>query len=214
MAVCNEPWRGVIAEIGKGTSGCGRVRSRNYARSQSFGEVGISRPISRASRRGSPGHASNKTRGEIRRATNRRTSATMITSSSGPMTGRNSGIKSIGEMTQINARMVSQRAWRGTAGWRRSRRIVVAQAGRNAASSCAKPGGSRLARTINIVHKTPITPPPMTTHRTHSIALVMRSADGLGAVRPVVVFEHGLESCNLCVLKIDLFLRISRIGSA
>ena len=129
----------------------------------------MSRPISRTNRRGSPGHASNNTAGGMRRATNRSTSTTTITSSSGPITGRNSGIKSIGEITQIKAKSVIHRALRGTSGCRRSRRIVVAHAGRNAASSRAKPGGSRLAKTINIVHETPIKPPPTRIHLSHII---------------------------------------------
>ena len=146
-----------------------------------LGDVGMSRPISRANRRGSPGHASNNTAGGMRRATNRSTSATTITSSSGPITGRNSGIKSIGEITQIRAKTVIHRALRGTSGCRRSRRIVVAHAGRNAASSRAKPGGSRLANTINIVHEAPIKPPPTRIHLSHTIVQIKWMSDAIWA---------------------------------
>jgi len=134
-----------------------------------LGDFGTSRPISRAKSRGSTGHASNNTTGGIRRATYRNTRATTITSSRSPMMGRNSGIKSIGEMTQISARTLNQRALRGTAGCCQSRRIVVAHAGRNAASSHANPGGSRFARTISTTHEVTISATPMRIQRSHTI---------------------------------------------
>ena len=52
-------------------------------------------------------------------------------STSGPITGRNSGIRSIGLATQIPATTIATRARRGTRGSRRSRRTAVTQSGTN-----------------------------------------------------------------------------------
>src|SRR3954447_10729169 len=84
-----------------------------------------------------------------RRAANRNASATTTTSSSGPITGRNSGIRSIGESTHSPASPTTTFARRGTAGWARSRRAVVTHAGRKRASSFAVPSGRRRASRIS-----------------------------------------------------------------
>src|SRR4051794_21687803 len=66
-------------------------------------------------------------------------------SSSGPMTGRNSGIRSIGLATHRPATTTAILALRGTRGSLRRRRTVVTQSGMNAARSRSRPGGSRRA---------------------------------------------------------------------
>jgi two-component system OmpR family response regulator len=68
-------------------------------------------------------------------------------SSSGPITGRNSGIKSIGLATHNPANTMATFAFRGTRGSARSRRTVVTQSGMNAARSRKIPGGRRRANT-------------------------------------------------------------------
>lgn len=72
-----------------------------------------------------------------------------MTSSSGPMTGRNSGIRSIGDSTHSIATTTAIFARGGTRGSRRSTRAAVTQSGRNAARSLATPSGSRRASTIS-----------------------------------------------------------------
>src|SRR3954453_15234817 len=106
-------------------------------------------PSSRSMIRRSPGHASSSTSRGTFRAAYRSARATTTTSSSGPITGRNSGIRSIGESTHRPANPTASLALRGTAGGARSRRTVVTQAGRNRASSLAVPSGSRLASRIS-----------------------------------------------------------------
>src|SRR5215207_4531210 len=69
-------------------------------------------------------------------------------SSRGPMTGMNSGMRSMGLATQSPATITAIFALRGTRGSLRSRRTVVTQSGMNAARSRRMPGGSLLARTI------------------------------------------------------------------
>src|SRR3954452_4352013 len=71
-----------------------------------------------------------------------------MTSSSGPMTGRNSGIRSIGDSTHSIATTTATLARRGTRGSLRSTRMAVTQSGRNPARSLATPGGGRRASTI------------------------------------------------------------------
>src|SRR5262245_34344224 len=68
------------------------------------------------------------------------------------MTGRNSGIRSMGDSTQISAMPTTILARRGTLGSARSRRTVVAQAGRNPARSLSVPSGRRAARTTSRAH--------------------------------------------------------------
>ena len=85
-------------------------------------------------------------------------------------------MRSIGEMTQISAKTTSQRALRGTAGCRRNRRIVVAQAGTKAASSRANPGGRRLAKIISATQNAASNPAPTRTIRNHAIGLVKRNS--------------------------------------
>ena len=68
-----------------------------------------------------------------------------MTSSNGPITGRNSGIRSIGDNTHSNAKPTATFARLGTRESRRRRRAVVTQSGRNAASSFRLPSGRRAA---------------------------------------------------------------------
>src|SRR4051794_27563584 len=72
-------------------------------------------------------------------------------SSSGPMTGRNSGIRSIGLATHTPATTIAILALRGTRGSLRSRRTVVTQSGMNAARSRSRPGGRRRASSSSTV---------------------------------------------------------------
>ena len=108
--------------------------------------------------RRSAGHASSNASGGTRRAAYRKASATTTTSSSGPMIGRNSGIRSIGDSTHSPANATATFTRRGTRGSRRSLRAVVTQAGSTVARSLASPGGNRLAKTIKIAHDTISTP--------------------------------------------------------
>src|SRR4051794_24055389 len=84
-----------------------------------------------------------------------------MTSSSGPMTGRNSGIRSIGESTHSAANPTATLARRGTAGSVRSLRASRTQLGRNAASSLAAPGGRRRARSTRTPHDSTRTMAPI-----------------------------------------------------
>jgi hypothetical protein len=78
-------------------------------------------------------------------------------SSSGPMTGRNSGIRSIGLATHSPAITTATLARRGTRGSRRSRRTVVTQSGMKAARSRRIPGGSRRASSSRTSQDTTMT---------------------------------------------------------
>ena len=73
------------------------------------------------------------------------------------MIGRNSGIRSIGDSTQSPATATATLTRRGTRGSLRNRRAVVTQAGSTVARSLARPGGSRLARTIISIQETVMT---------------------------------------------------------
>ena len=64
---------------------------------------------------GLPGHASSNTARGTCRAAYRKARATTTTSSSGPITGRNSGIRSIGDSTHNRANPTATFARRGTA---------------------------------------------------------------------------------------------------
>ena len=68
------------------------------------------------------------------------------------MIGRNSGMRSIGEITQIPANAIASFARRGTRGSLRKVLIVVTQAGRNPARSLRMPGGRRAASPIMSTH--------------------------------------------------------------
>ena len=67
-------------------------------------------------------------------------------SSSGPITGRNSGMRSMGDNTQSPANVTTTFTRVGTRGSLRRRRAVVTHAGRTVARSLARPrsGGSSL----------------------------------------------------------------------
>ena len=95
--------------------------------------------------RGWPGHAARITSRGTRRPAYRRHSATTMTSSRGPITGRNSGMRSIGLATHIAANTTAILARVGTAGSRRSLHMRVAQSGSSPTRSRARPGGSRRA---------------------------------------------------------------------
>ena len=98
-----------------------RSGSSRQAQIGSYGCVGSASPASSTitvdsdrgapSRRsmvdGLPGHASNSTDRGTWRAAYRKASATTTTSSSGPMTGRNSGIKSMGDNTHRSANPIA-----------------------------------------------------------------------------------------------------------
>jgi hypothetical protein len=68
------------------------------------------------------------------------------------MTGRNSGIKSIGESTHTAAIARAIFADRGTRGSLCRRRTAVTHAGMNAATSFRRPAGKRAARTTSSAH--------------------------------------------------------------
>jgi hypothetical protein len=105
---------------------------------------------------GLAGQASRRTdRGTFRPAY-RKARATTMTSSSGPMTGRNSGMRSIGDNSQRRARPTASLARRGTLGSVRSRRAVVAHAGRKPARSFSVPSGSPAASATSSAHVTAI----------------------------------------------------------
>src|SRR6185369_351434 len=78
-------------------------------------------------------------------------------SSSGPMTGMNSGIRSIGLATHRPATTMAIFARRGTRVSLRSRRIVVTQSGMKEARSRRMPAGRVLARTRSTPHEASIT---------------------------------------------------------
>jgi len=84
------------------------------------------------------------------------------------MTGRNSGIRSIGDSTQSPANATAIFADRGTRGSLRKRRTVVAQAGSTDARSLADPGGSLLASAIISPHDPTITATPINATRRSS----------------------------------------------
>lgn len=107
-----------------------------------------------------PGHASNKTSGGTRRAAYRTARATTTMSSSGPMTGRNSGIRSIGDNTHNPANPTANLARRGTRGSRHRRRVNVTQSGKKLASSFNVPFGSRAANTTKRSHDANRAPTP------------------------------------------------------
>src|SRR6266567_2141307 len=135
--------------------------------SQGLGQVRAG-PRRRSSSRVSPGQASRSTwRGTCRPAY-RNASATTTTSSSGPITGRNSGMRSIGEASHSPASTIAILARRGTRGSRRSRRTVVTQSGMNRASSRSGPGGSRRASRSSSPQPATISPTAATRPPSHS----------------------------------------------
>ena len=81
------------------------------------------------------------------------------------MTGKNSGIKSIGDRTHRPAMATAILAERGTRESFRRRRIVVTHAGNTDARSFAEPGGSRFANTIISSHETTTTAIPIMARR-------------------------------------------------
>ena len=108
-----------------------------------------------------------------------------MTSSSGPITGKNSGIRSIGESTHKPAIATAILAERGTRGSFRRRRIVVTHAGSTDARSFAEPGGSRCASTIISNHETtiavmPIRAPRINTRQTYASAPRQSCRSSLG----------------------------------
>src|SRR3981189_1302127 len=96
-------------------------------------------------------------------------------SSRGPITGMNSGIKSIGLATHSPARTTAIFALRGTLGSLRSRRTVVTQSGMNAARSRKTPGGRRLANTMSRDHETSSRTTAMPIATSHSRIRILRS---------------------------------------
>src|SRR5258706_1512507 len=122
-------------------------------------------PRSRRSNLGSPGHASNSTARGTRLAAKRTASATTTMSSRGPMTGRNSGMRSMGERTQSAATARAIFAESGTRGSVERRRSNVTQAGRKPARSLSSPGGRRAARTTRSAHEETKTAPPINNPR-------------------------------------------------
>ena len=89
----------------------------------------------------------------------------MITSSSGPTTGKNSGTRSIGDSTHKAANPTATLARRGTRESHHSRLAVVTQAGKTDARSLAAPGGRRRTRTTIAVHDRASRPAPTTSTR-------------------------------------------------
>src|SRR5215218_3666142 len=136
--------------------------------------AGVGGPSRRSSSRGSAGQASSRTGRGTLRAAYRKARATTTTSSSGPMTGRNSGIRSIGESTHRPANATATLARRGTRGSRANRRAVVAQAGSTVARSFAAPGGSRRASTINSAHEAMMTPTAITRSQITPLTIAVR----------------------------------------
>ena len=107
------------------------------------------------------------------RAAYRSSRMTATTSSRGPITGRNSGSRSIGETTHTTATSRATLARRGTAGSLRRVRAVVTHDGRNSATCRISPGGRRWARSIittQAIAQSPTSTPAITS------ALVMRQA--------------------------------------
>ena len=101
----------------------------------------------------------------------RRASAITMTSSRGPMIGRNSGMRSIGDSSQSPAIATATLALVGTRGSPRRRRTVVRQAGSTVARSLAAPGGNRFAANANSAHDNKRkTAPTAATRRTCSTA--------------------------------------------
>ena len=121
------PGAGLRARLEKlpartGCAGSGRT-AHGPTRSQSTWPVG-SRPSGRSSRAGSVGHAAGGLARDAAAAAYRSRSTTATTSSSGPITGRNSGSRSIGESTQSIATRRATLARRGTSGCLRRVRAV------------------------------------------------------------------------------------------
>jgi hypothetical protein len=110
--------------------------------------AGSGLPSRRSDSRASPGHAAARTSRGTCRAASRGASATTATSSSGPITGKNSGSRSIGHSSHNPASATATLARRGTLGSARNRRMVVTQSGTKLArlrSSQAGGGGPKAA---------------------------------------------------------------------
>src|SRR6185503_4968380 len=95
------------------------------------------------------------------------------------MTGRNSGIKSMGDNTQRPASTRAALARRGTFGSCRSRHIVVAQAGSIAARSFITPGGSLRARRTRTAQLATTAATLMSATSSHGIDRMLPGADAL-----------------------------------
>lgn len=91
------------------------------------------------------------------------------------MTGKNSGMRSIGEITHTAAIATATFTRRGTRGSRRSLRAVVAQAGSTVARSLARPGGSRFASRIITAQDRTMTIVAMINQRSHMHCLTVTS---------------------------------------
>src|SRR3954464_10845257 len=87
------------------------------------------------------------------------------------MTGRNSGIRSIGEMTQSAANATASLARRGTRGSRRNLRAVVTHAGSTLARSFIDPGGSRRANSTSTAQELTRIAAPISASRTRPIGV-------------------------------------------
>src|SRR4051812_42975668 len=154
--------------------------------------AGAAAPNRRSRMRGSPGQASSRTARGTRRAAYRNARATTTTSSRGPITGRNSGIKSIGDSTHSPAISTTTLQRRGTWGFLRSRRTVVTQSGRNDANSFSVPSGRCRPRTIMTIQLATITatttPAPVSNSRIPILELLRLVQPGVHGVG--VVLEH------------------------
>ncbi len=81
------------------------------------------------------------------------------------MTGRNSGIRSIGDRTQSPANATATLARFGTRGSARSLLAVVTQSGRKLANSFSEPSGSLDASRTSSAHEARTMPPPTSATR-------------------------------------------------
>ena len=111
----------------------------------------------------------------------------------GPMTGKNSGMRSMGDSTHRPANPTATFTRLGTRGSLRSRREVVTQAGMAVARSFAKPGGRRRARTIITTHDAVSATRPMINHR-RNMTLVSVAEDVTDLVFQNVCTDRGMIS--------------------
>lgn len=135
-----------------------RERREGGTRDRSCSELIVS-PLrgsrSRLMMLGLAGEASRSTERGTWRAAYQSASATTTTSSSGPMTGRNSGTRSMGDSSQRKTNPTATLARRGTLGSARSRRTAVAQASRKPVRSLSIPSGSRATVTTSSASGSP-----------------------------------------------------------
>src|SRR5438105_105099 len=125
-------------------------------------------------------------------------------SSRGPMTGRNSGMRSIGEITHTAAMARATLARRGSRSSLRRRRKSVTHAGRKAARSRGRPGGRRRANRASTAHEAASTPPATMTVRMAIPATV--AVTNPRPVLPVGSYELDLEAIAV--------LQVTDLGSA